>query len=85
MRVGLISGVHANLPVLEAVMNDMPPVDDIICAGDTVGHNPWPGKCLERVRAVSSLVVGGNHDRNVETPYRYERNEMAHAGFERAQ
>ncbi|MBZ6497165.1 metallophosphoesterase family protein [Natrinema longum] len=85
MRVGLISDIHANLPALEAVLDDMPPVDDIICVGDVVGYNPWPQECLERVQAVSSLVVQGNHDRNVETPHRYEHNEMAHAGLELAQ
>jgi len=85
VRIGLISDIHANLPALEAVLDDMPPVDDIICAGDVVGYNPWPRECLERVRAVSSFVVQGNHDRNVETPHRYEHNEMAHAGLELAQ
>lgn len=84
MRIGLISDIHGNLPALEAVLDDMPPVDDIICAGDVVGYNPWPRECLERVREVSSLTVQGNHDRNVETPHRYEHNEMAHAGLELA-
>jgi len=84
MRVGLISDIHANLPALEAVLDDMPSVDEIICAGDVVGYNPWPQECLERVRAISSLVVQGNHDRNVETPHRYEHNEMAHAGLKLA-
>ena len=84
MRIGLISDIHANLPALEAVLDDMPPVASIVCAGDIVGYNPWPRECLERVRAVSSLVVQGNHDRNVETPHRYEHNEMAHAGLELA-
>ena len=85
MRVGLISDIHANLPALEAVLDDMLPVDDIICAGDVVGYNPWPRECLERVRTVSSLVVQGNHERNVKTPHRYEHNETAHAGLELAQ
>ncbi|SEP02932.1 Predicted phosphodiesterase [Halorientalis persicus] len=85
MQVGLISDIHANLPALEAVLDDMPPVDDIICAGDIVGYNPWPRECLERVRTVSSLIVQGNHDRNVETPHRYEHNDMAHAELEFAQ
>lgn len=84
MRIGLISDVHANLPALEAVLDDMPPVDEIICAGDIVGYNPWPRECLERIRARSSLVVQGNHDRNFETPQRYEHNEMARAGLEHA-
>ena len=85
MRVGLISDIHANLPAFEAVLDDMPPSDDIICAGDVVGYNPWPRECLERIRAVSSLVVQGNYDRNVESSHRYEHNEMAHAGLELAQ
>ena len=85
IRVGLISDIHANLPALEAVLSEMPPVDMIICAGDIVGYNPWPRECLERVRSISSLVVQGNHDRNVDTPHRYEHNEMAHAGLELAQ
>lgn len=33
MRIGLISDIHANLPALEAVLDDMPSVDEIICAG----------------------------------------------------
>ena len=50
MRIALISDIHANLPALEAVLDDMLPVDDdIICAGDIVGYNPWPRECLERV------------------------------------
>ena len=85
MRVGLISDIHANLPALEAVLDDMPPVDDIVCAGDIVGYNPWPQECLKRIQSVSSLVVQGNHDRNVDTPHRYEHNEMAYAGLKLAQ
>ena len=85
MQLGLISDIHANLPALEAVLDDMPSVDDIICAGDIVGYNPWPRECLKRAQSVSSLVVQGNHDRNVETPHRYEHNEMAHAGLKLAQ
>lgn len=84
MRVGLLSDIHANLPALEAVLDDMPTVDEIICAGDIVGYNPWPRECLERVRAVSSIVVQGNHDRNVETPQNYGHNEMAFVGLELA-
>lgn len=84
MKIGLISDVHANLPALEAVLDDMPPVDEIHCAGDVVGYNPWPSECLERVRETCSHVVQGNHDRTVETPERYSANQMAMAGLEHA-
>ncbi len=84
MRVGLISDIHANLPALEAVLDDMPPVEQIICAGDIIGYNPWPRACLERVRSIATVTVQGNHDRTVETPHRYSANRMAKAGLEHA-
>ena len=84
MRIGLISDIHANLPALEAVLDDMPAVDDVVCGGDVVGYNPWPKACLERVREIASVTVQGNHDRNVETPQRYATNRMAEAGLEHA-
>jgi len=84
MRIGLVSDIHANLPALEAVLEDMPSVDDVVCVGDVVGYNAWPAACIERVRSVASVTVQGNHDRNVETPERYVHNEMAHAGLEHA-
>jgi len=84
MRVGLISDIHANLVALEAVLEDMPDVEEVICAGDVVGYNPWPGECVDRVREVCSVCVQGNHDRLVETPERYAHNEMAGAGLEHA-
>ena len=85
MRIGLISDIHANWPALEAVLDDMPPVDDVVCVGDVVGYGPWPGKCVEHVRDVASVTVQGNHDRNVETPENYTHNRMAYSGLKYAQ
>lgn len=84
MRIGLISDIHANLPALEAVINHMSAVDEIVCVGDIVGYNPWPRACLERVKEVATVTVQGNHDRTVETPQRYAANRMAEAGLEYA-
>jgi putative phosphoesterase len=84
MRLGIISDVHANRVALEAVLDDMPPVDDLVCVGDIVGYNPWPAECVEIVRERCARVVEGNHDRNVTTPSRYSANRMAHAGLELA-
>lgn len=84
MQIGLVSDIHANLPAFEAVLEDMPDVEEIVCVGDVVGYNPWPRECLERVREVASVTVQGNHDRTVETPKRYAANRMAEAGLEYA-
>jgi len=84
VKIGLISDIHGNLPALETVLDDMPPVDEIVCVGDVVGYNPWPGECVERVREVATVTVQGNHDRTVRTPERYRANQMAKAGLEYA-
>jgi putative phosphoesterase len=84
MKLGVISDVHANLVALETVLEDMPPVDDLVCAGDVVGYNPWPAECVDLVRERCSVTVEGNHDRNVDSPERYRANRMAHAGLEYA-
>jgi putative phosphoesterase len=84
MDVGLISDVHGNLPALEAVLEDMPDVDRLLCAGDVVGYNPWPAACVDRVREVADGTVVGNHDRHVHAPEAYGANQMAKAGLEYA-
>ena len=81
MRVGLVSDVHGNLPALETVLGEMPPVDRLLCAGDVVGYNPWPGECVDRLRERSVPTVAGNHDRAVFTD-RLRMNHMANAGVE---
>ncbi|GEM_PF-3154045 len=34
MQISFVPYVHSNLPVLEAVVEDMPEVNDIVCAGE---------------------------------------------------
>lgn len=85
MKLGVISDVHANLVALETVLDDMPSVDDLVCAGDVIGYNPWPGDCVDVVREECSSTVEGNHDRSLDSPERYRANRMAHAGLEHAQ
>ena len=84
MRLGVISDVHGNRVALEAVLDDMPKVDRLVCAGDVVGYNPWPTDCVAAVRERSIPTVMGNHDRVVagETPFRF--NSMAAAGVDYA-
>ncbi len=84
MRIGIISDVHSNLVALEAVLDDMPDVDELVCAGDVIGYNPWPSECLDIVRSECSTVVQGNHDRTVKSPVDYLANTMAYKGLELA-
>ncbi|MFB6084348.1 MAG: metallophosphoesterase [Halorientalis sp.] len=80
MRLAVISDVHANRVAFEAVLEDMPPVDGYLCAGDVVGYGPWPAECLERVRELDAPTVMGNHDRAVATDTGFGFNSMATAG-----
>ncbi len=84
MTIGLISDIHGNRAAFEAVLADMPPVDELLCAGDVVGYNPWPAACVDELREREVPTVMGNHDAAVveETPFRF--NSMAKAGVEHA-
>ena len=56
--------VHGNLEALEAVLADAEKqgAERYLCVGDIVGYGADPGPCLERVRALTTQVVAGNHD-----------------------
>jgi diadenosine tetraphosphatase ApaH/serine/threonine PP2A family protein phosphatase len=68
MKVALLSDIHANLQALEAVLADLPTVDDVICLGDVVGYGGDPKACLDRIRSAGWLVLAGNHDRACTDP-----------------
>jgi putative phosphoesterase len=84
MRLGVISDIHGNTVALDAVLEDMPPVDGLLCAGDVVGYNPWHPECVEAVRDREVPTVMGNHDRAVATDTAFRFNRMAGAGVEHA-
>jgi putative phosphoesterase len=84
MRVGVISDIHGNRVALDAVLEDMPDVDSLVCAGDVVGYNPWHGACIETVRERSIPTISGNHDRAVAEGSGFSFNSMAGAGVRHA-
>jgi len=84
MRIGAIADVHGNLVALERVLEDLPPVDRVVCAGDVVGYGPWPGECVDRLREESIPTVCGNHDRAVRSGTGFRSGGMAAAGAEYA-
>ncbi|MFC6731230.1 MULTISPECIES: metallophosphoesterase [unclassified Haladaptatus] len=85
MQLGVISDVHGNLPALEAVFDAMSSVDALVCAGDVVGYNPWPGECVDLLREHDVLTIRGNHDRAVVTGTADHFNGMAQAGVRYAE
>lgn len=84
MLIAAIADLHGNKPALEAVIDHMPPVDHIVCAGDVVGYNPWPEYCIEVLRDAGIPTVQGNHDRAVAQATGFHFNTMAQAGVDYA-
>lgn len=67
MRLGVIADVHANLPALEACLEELDRrrVDRVVCLGDVVGYGAEPRACIELLRARGIATVRGNHDHDV--------------------
>jgi len=62
MRIGVIADPHSNLAALQAVLKQMPKVDDIICAGDLVGYGAEPNEVIDLANRRKVRAVLGNHD-----------------------
>jgi len=62
MRLAVLSDIHANLAALEAVCDDLPPVDELWALGDIVGYGPQPNEVIRRLQELGVRAVTGNHD-----------------------
>jgi diadenosine tetraphosphatase ApaH/serine/threonine PP2A family protein phosphatase len=62
MRIVLLSDVHSNAVALDAVLNALPPYDELWCLGDTIGYGPAPNACLRVIRDRATHALTGNHD-----------------------
>ena len=62
MRIAVLSDIHANLPALEAVVADLPTVDEVWVLGDTVGYGPQPNEVIVTLQEMGARAVMGNHD-----------------------
>ena len=64
MKIALFSDVHANLPALEACLQniDAKKPDAIYCLGDLVGYNIWPNEVIDIIRQRKIPTIAGNYD-----------------------
>lgn len=64
-RLCVLADVHANLPALEAVLEEAETLapDGYLLLGDVVGYGPHPRECIARLAEIDGLTsVRGNHD-----------------------
>lgn len=67
LHIALIGDVHANLPALEAVLEDASErgASAVINTGDLVGYGAFPDQVVSKIRSGHILSVIGNYDLNV--------------------
>lgn len=74
MRYALISDIHANLPALDGVLDDIRArtgIDAVYHLGDIVGYAPWPNDVVQRIQTEGIPGVAGNYDSTVATHYKH--------------
>jgi predicted phosphodiesterase len=62
MRLAILSDIHSNLAALDAVREDLPPIDEIWVLGDIVGYGPQPNEVISALQELGARSVMGNHD-----------------------
>jgi putative phosphoesterase len=62
VKIAVLSDIHGNLPALQSVLADLPPVDAFICCGDLVGYYPDVEEVCNVMRGLSAFMIRGNHD-----------------------
>jgi predicted phosphodiesterase len=93
MKFALISDIHANLPALEAVLDDVSQqgdVDAIYHLGDFGGYAPWPNEVVALLRERRIPGIAGNYDSTVATDYKHcgckaetpHQEELSHLSYE---
>jgi predicted phosphodiesterase len=64
VKIALFSDIHANLPALEACLEDIEKrqPDQVFCLGDLVGYNIWPNEVIQEIRRRGIPTIAGNYD-----------------------
>ncbi|MCT3744685.1 metallophosphoesterase family protein [Elizabethkingia anophelis] len=89
MKLAFISDIHANLPALQAVLEDMKKhqPDDIYCLGDLVNFAGWDNEVIETIRKHDITCLQGNHDEGIAYhksafPFSYSNEEQKQFGYD---
>lgn len=72
-RIAIISDIHANLPALEKVLDDIHSnfkADQIYCLGDLTDGAPWTNEVINLIREYNIPTIMGNHDERIAFDYK---------------
>lgn len=62
MKLGLVSDIHADPRALRRVLDDMPSVDRVLCAGDAISEFEFCPATVELLQQVQAQCIRGNHE-----------------------
>lgn len=67
LKIAIISDIHANLPALQAVLEDIHAfgADQVYCLGDLTDAAPWHNEVIDLIRSRQIPVIMGNHDERI--------------------
>lgn len=67
LKLAIISDIHANLPALVAVLEDIKQfgADQVYCLGDLTDAAPWHNEVIALIRKKQIPVIMGNHDERI--------------------
>ena len=72
MKIAIISDIHANLPALEKVLEDIHSnfrADQIYCLGDLTDGAPWTNEVIDLIQEYNIPTIMGNHDERIAFDY----------------
>lgn len=65
MKIGIVSDIHANAGSLQRVLDDLPAVDRILCAGDVISDYRFCPETVALLRDANVQCIQGNHEHSL--------------------
>ncbi|MBI4595494.1 MAG: metallophosphoesterase family protein [Candidatus Tectomicrobia bacterium] len=74
MKIGIIADIHSNLPCLRAVLESIPPVELLLCAGDMIDRYYAPDEVFDLLEQYHVQSIQGNHEDGIFAYYHVQKN-----------
>lgn len=62
MKIGLVSDIHASPHALRRTLEDMPSVDQVLCAGDVISDYRFCAETVDILQRARVQCIQGNHE-----------------------
>jgi putative phosphoesterase len=69
VKIGIVSDIHCNLYGLDAALEAMGDVDELLCLGDAIFQYRFSNEVIARLRERGAHVIQGNHEEDFFAPH----------------